>query len=411
MGKRVQRWNLWPWALALLVLACKAKKDPEFETVPADRGRIVAKVTATGTLSALVTVLVGAQVSGRIQTLKADFNTRVRKGDVLAQIDTQLFDAAVEQAKANLLQAQGALAKAQANSVNADLTLKRNTELAERDLVAQADLDTAKANAASARADVVAAQGNIAQAKASLHQAQTNRTYTVIVSPIDGVVISRAVDVGQTVASSLQTPTLFTIAQDLHKMQVDTNVAESDVGKLEPGMPVSFRVDAYPGEVFRGKVRQIRNAATTLQNVVTYDSVIDVANPEEKLRPGMTANVTFVYATREDALRVPNAALRFHPPASVSKEEHHERPDGGAHRWTRGERGPTDQRTIWVLRNEKPVPAEIHIGVSDGSFTEVASGELQEHDLVITDTKGGTPVSTPTGGRLPGMGGGGRRGF
>ncbi|HEY6004768.1 MAG TPA: efflux RND transporter periplasmic adaptor subunit, partial [Anaeromyxobacter sp.] len=284
------------------------------ETARVDRGRIVAKVTATGTLSALVTVQVGSQVSGRIASLEADFNSPVKKGQVIARIDPQLFDAAVEQARANAVAAQGNLAKAKAQALDAQRQLERTRALAERKLVAQADLDTAEAGADAAKASVEAAQGSLEQTRAALHQAQVNLAYTRIVSPTNGVVISRNVDVGQTVAASLQAPTLFVIAEDLSKMQVDTSVAEADVGRLRAGMPATFTVDAFPGEVFRGNVRQVRNAPQTVQNVVTYDAVVDVSNPEQKLKPGMTATATFVYAEKDDVLRVPNAALRFRPP-------------------------------------------------------------------------------------------------
>src|SRR5512133_3066104 len=284
-----------------------------YETQPADRGAVVAKVTATGTLSALVTVQVGSQVSGRLAQVLVDFNSPVKKGQLIARIDPQLFDAAVEQARANLVAANGNLAKSRAQAVDADRQAKRSASLAEQKLVAQADADTAASNADAARAQVAATEGSVSQARAALHQAEVNLAYTKIVSPTDGVVISRNVDVGQTVAASLQAPTIFVIAEDLARMQVDTNVAESDVGKLQSGMDATFTVDAYPGERFRGTVRQIRNAPQTVQNVVTYDAVIDVRNPDLKLRPGMTANVSFVWAQRQDVLRVPNAALRFRP--------------------------------------------------------------------------------------------------
>src|SRR5689334_8590844 len=276
---------------------------PKYETVKADRGRIVARVTATGTLSALVTVQVGSQVSGRISELHADFNSQVKKGQVIAKIDPELFRAAVEQARANYAAAKGNLEKAQAQAVDAQRQFERAKALAERQLIATADRDTAESTAAAAKAQVAASQGRLEQASASLHQAQTNLEYSIIKSPIDGVVISRSVDVGQTVAASLSAPTLFTIADDLKKMQVDTSVAEADVGKLKADMPATFVVDAYPQEKFRGKVRQIRNAPTSVQNVVTYDAVIDVDNPDLKLKPGMTANVTFVFAEKTDVVR------------------------------------------------------------------------------------------------------------
>jgi HlyD family secretion protein len=396
--------RLAPFLLVVLLIGCKKTPPVEYDTSNVDRGRLVAKVTATGTLSALVTVLVGAQVSGRVQELKVDFNSPVKKGQVLARIDPLLFQAAVEQSRANLAAAQGNLAKAQADATNAQLQLTRTRALAEKNLVAPADLDTARAAGDSTKALVEAAKGNLAQARASLNQAETNLTYTTIYSPIDGVVISRAVDVGQTVAAALQAPTLFTIAQDLHRMQVDTSVAESDVGKLNADMPASFRVDAHPGLTFRGKVRQIRNAPQTVQNVVTYDAVIDVDNPEEKLRPGMTANVTFVYASRDNALRIPNPALRFRPAITPVDGG----TGGGGRPAHQGPRENSDERVVWVLRNNTPTPVRVQLGVTDGSFTEVLSGELKEGDPVITESRGGA-TGAPPGGARPGGGVGGMR--
>jgi HlyD family secretion protein len=397
-----------------------------FETARAERGRIVAKVTATGTLSALVTVQVGSQVSGRVQALYADFNSPVKKGQRIARIDPQLFEAAVEQARANHLAAQGNLTKARAQAVDARRQLERTRALAEKKLVAQADLDTAEANAQVAAAQVEAANGSVLQTRAALHQAEVNLAFTDIVSPTSGVVISRNVDVGQTVAASLQAPTLFVIAEDLAKMQVNTSVAEADVGRLRDGMEASFTVDAYPSEVFHGTVRQIRNAPQTVQNVVTYDAVVDVENPELKLRPGMTANVTFVYAEKDDVLKVPNAALRFRPPpemlaqavpsgggtagpgagAAGAGQTGASRPAGAAApsnagagagpgaapaagNAARGGRAePPDRRTLWLLRGGSPVQVRIRSGISDGSSTEVVEGEVEPGDAVVVDAVG-----------------------
>jgi HlyD family secretion protein len=419
-----------------------------YETQPAERGAVVAKVTATGTLSALVTVQVGSQVSGRLAEVLVDYNSPVKKGQLIARIDPQLFDAAVEQARANLIAARGNLAKARAQAVDADRQAKRSQALAEQKLVAEADRDTAQANAEAARAQVEASDGAVAQAEAALHQARVNLAYTRIISPTDGVVISRNVDVGQTVAASLQAPTLFVIAEDLSRMQVDTNVAEADVGKLEAGMVTAFTVDAYPGERFEGRVRQIRNAPQTVQNVVTYDAVIDVPNPDLKLRPGMTANVSFVYAQRGDVLRVPNAALRFRPTRDMLAAMHLAAPGGrgggarggGAEaagpaagaapgdgapqpvstagataapgqRGTAGNgaRGAPErmgreapgQRTVYVLRVGQPAAVQVRAGVSDGTVTEVLSGDLREGDACIVDVAGGAARQ----GGLPGPGG------
>jgi HlyD family secretion protein len=438
-------------AVAVLVAAALAwrwragsGKAPAMETARVDRGRIVAKVTATGTLSALVTVQVGSQVSGRIAAIDVDFNSPVKKGQVIARIDPQLFDASVEQARANQVAAQGNLAKAKAQALDADRQLERARSLAERKLVAAADLDTAQAGADAARASVQAAEGTVAQARAALHQAEVNLAYTRIVSPTNGVVISRNVDVGQTVAASLQAPTLFVIAEDLAKMQVDTSVAEADVGRLRGGMSASFTVDAFPGDVFRGAVRQVRNAPQTVQNVVTYDAVVDVDNPDQKLKPGMTATVTFVYAEKDDVLRVPNAALRFRPPpgfggdrkgsagprgasgltgradaaepagpggeaarggAEGARAGGEAGPAGGAEAGRRPQ-GESQGRMVWVVRDERATAVRIRLGISDGTVTEVVSGDLREGDAVVTDVAGAP--SAPQGGGFPG--GGGRRG-
>jgi len=384
-----------------------AHKEPDirFETVKVDRGRIVAKVTATGTLSALVTVQVGSQVSGRLQEIKVDFNSPVKKGQVIAKIDPQLFLAALEQARANLLAAQSNLAKAKVQALEADRQYERSQALGERKLLAPADLQTAEANAGVAHAQIDAASASLAQAKASLHQAEVNLAYTTIVSPIDGTVVSRNVDVGQTVAASFQAPVLFVLAEDLRKMQVDTSVAEADVGRLKPGMPASFAVDAYPGKRFQGTIRQIRNAPQTVQNIVTYDAVIDVANPELELKPGMTANVTFVYAEKDQVLRVPSSALRFRPaPDLMTRAGASATPAASTGRPRGGRREVSNQRTVWVLRNNQPASVTITTGVSDGTVAELVQGELKEGDQLVTDVSGAAvgSSSTPGPGRPPG---------
>lgn len=368
-----------------------------YKTATVERGRVAARVTASGTLSPLVNVQVGSQVSGRIAELFVDFNSPVKKGQVLAKLDPQLFQAAVDHAKANHSAAMGQLAKAQANATNAKKNLERMRELAARKLIAEAELDIAEAQAISAEADVQAAKGAVEQTRASLKQAQVNLGYTTIVSPVDGVVISRNVDVGQTVAASLQAPVLFEIAEDLARMQVNTSVAEADVGKLRPGMTATFTVDAYPQETFRGVVRQIRNAPTTVQNVVTYDAVIDVENPELKLLPGMTANVTFLYAQKNDAVLVPNAALRFRPPDEVlqaslppgasSAQAAPAAAPAGQGRQGRGERtrAVSNKREVWVLRGEKLEKVAVTTGITDGTVTEIVEGEIQPGDAVVIE--------------------------
>jgi HlyD family secretion protein len=429
------------WGVLVLVLALaggtaywlkrrSAKPKVQWETTAVDRGRITARVTATGTLSALVTVQVGSQVSGSILKLYADFNSTVKKGQVVAKIDPRLFQATLENARANYAQAKATLHKDEVQAQFAGRQFQRQGNLAKAKLIAPSDFDTAESNAGSTLAQVEADRANVKQAMAVLHLAEVNLALTNIISPTDGTVISRNVDVGQTVAASLQAPVLFVIAEDLRKMQVDTSVAEADVGKLRAGMGATFSVDAFPGEPFKGTVRQIRNAATTVQNVVTYDAVIDVDNSDLKLRPGMTANVTFVFANKDDVLRVTNAALRFRPSPELSSALKLEVPQGrrsdGAAGGPAGSGGPTraggtakgteapERRTVWVLRNDVPSPVRIKTGTTDGSKTEVVDGPLQAGDVVISDATLPAGFKPATTGMLPGAGpppGGPRRGF
>lgn len=372
---------------------------PSFLTATVARGDIVSRVTATGTLSALVTVQVGTQVSGRIASLSADFNSTVKKGDVLAKLDPELFTAALSQANANERAAQANVTKAKAQALESQRAFQRTQELSKKDFVARAELDTAEAAYEVAKASIEAAEAALAQARAQRQQAQVNLAYTTVTSPIDGTIISRAVDVGQTVAASLQSPTLFTIAENLSRMQVDTSVAEADVGKLKEGAEASFTVDAFPNKRFVGKVRQIRYAATVVSNVVTYPAIIDVENPELLLRPGMTANVTFVTQEALDVVRVPNAALRFklEPPPNAK------RLDGVPPL-------PPGARAVTVLRDGRPERVAVVTGITDGSFTEVVNG-LNDGDVVVTDKQGattGTSGAGRAGGGPPGPPGMGR---
>jgi HlyD family secretion protein len=306
---------------------------PEIQvnTAPVTRGEIVDTVAATGTLQAVNTVQVGSQVSGNISYLGADFNSIVKKGQVVARLDPSLFDAQLQQARANLSQSRANLAKSQSDLERSKVMLTdaqqkytRAKELAAKSLLPQSDLDAAKiavdsaqATLQSAQATVSQSQAAVSQSDASVNQNQVNRDHTVIEAPIDGIIIQRSVDVGQTVAASMQAPTLFVIAADLTKMQVNANIDESDVGRIRPGQHVTFRVDAYPTETFNGAVSQIRLQPVVVSNVTTYGTVIDVPNPQLKLKPGMTANVRVEIAKRADALRLPNGALRFRPTAEV----------------------------------------------------------------------------------------------
>ncbi len=400
--------------LSVLVVctACsQGKGAPKYETAKVDRGSVTSKVTATGTLSALVTVQVGSQVSGRIAELNVDFNSVVKKGQVLAKIDPQVYQAALEQAQANLTVAEGNLEKAKVQLSEAERVAARQKALFEKQLIAQADAETAESNAAAARAQVTVANGSLSQARAAKRQAEVNLAYTTISSPISGLVISRAVELGQTVAASLSAPTLFVIAEDLSRMQVDTSVSEADVGRLTEGMEATFRVDAYPTERFKGRLRQVRNAATTVQNVVTYDGVLDVENPEGRLKPGMTANVTFTAAQKTDVVRVPNAALRFRvPPELLALLQS---ADAGVKPRAFNREGSADQRSVWRLIDGVPEQVMVRVGLTDGTVTELVDGDLHEGDLLVTDVSGlaqktGAPSSNPFGG--PGQGGGMRRG-
>jgi HlyD family secretion protein len=368
--------------IVLILLAAGAflffnnkENGPKFRTEKVGKGDIKATVTATGTMNAVVTVLVGTQVSGTIKTLYVDFNSPVKKGQILAQIDPATFQAQVEQASANVLLAKANVQKSEAALVDAKRTMERNRVLFARNFIARSDFDTAETNHQSAAAQLSASKAQVGQAKAALDFADTNLRYAKIVSPVDGTVISRNVDVGQTVAASFQTPTLFNIAQDLTKMQIDTNVDEADIGKIKVDQPVEFTVDAYADITFKGKVSEVRSAPTTVQNVVTYDVVVKVDNPDLKLKPGMTANVSIILADKKGILRIPNAALRFRP-----AEKGTERGKGAL-----AQKGPG----VWVLENKRPKRTDIATGISDGNYTEIISGDLKEGIDVIVEATGG----------------------
>ena len=317
-------------AVAVAIFAAfqfKGNDKPQYFTTKVDRGDIRAVVEATGTINAVTMVQVGSQVSGTISRLYVDFNSRVKKGEVVAQIDPSLFEGTLLQAKAdyanaqaNLVASQANLEKAKATAIQTKADYERTAALTKEGVMSQQQLDLAKANADTAIASVGAGEAQVTQAAAQAQQkkaavtvAQTNLDYTTIHAPIDGTVIARNVDVGQTVAASLQAPTLFTIAQDLTKMQVYASTDESDVGMIRTGQVVSFKVDAYPKDTFTGRVSQIRLNATTVQNVVTYNTIVDFDNPGMKLFPGMTAYITIPVATAKNAVRVPNGALRYKP--------------------------------------------------------------------------------------------------
>ena len=450
-------------AIALLAaFKFKGSDKPQYFTTKVDRSDIRDVVEATGTINAVTTVQVGSQVSGTISHLAADFNSRVKKGQVIAQIDPSLFEGTLLQAKADLANAQANLAASKANAEKARATAvqtkadyERTQGLTKEGVMSQQQLDLAKANADTAQAAVSAAEAQVIQAAAQVKQkeaavtvAQTNLNYTTIHAPIEGTVIARNVDVGQTVAASLQAPTLFTIAQDLTKMQVYASTDESDVGMIRPGQTVTFKVDAYPKDTFTGRVSQVRMNATTVQNVVTYNTVIDFDNPDTKLFPGMTAYITIPVATAKNVQRVPNGALRYKPDMKAEdiralykkyglqggeqtrastegpgaggasgkqwRSQSQDSRGGGGDTGSGGDTGHGDAAqtrvprldvaVVWKLRSDKTLePVRIRTGITDHTVTEVTqvlNGDLKDGDQLVTGA-----MTATSGSRPPGMGG------
>jgi HlyD family secretion protein len=435
----------------LAAFKLKGGEKTEYYTTAVDRGDIHQLVEATGTINAVTTVQVGSQVSGTISQLFVDFNSRVKKGQVVAQIDPALFQANLLQAQAdaanaqaNLIAAQANLEKAKATALQAHTEYERTVSLAKQGVLSQQQLDLAKATTDTSDAAVSASQAQVTQAAAQVQQkdaavklAQTNLNYTTIHAPIDGTVIARSVDVGQTVAASLQAPTLFTIAQDLTKMQVYAATDESDVGMIKTGQVVTFKVDAFPKDTFTGKVSQVRMNATTVQNVVTYNTIIDFDNPELKLFPGMTAYISIPVASAHDVLRVPNGALRYKPDLTaeqvralyrqyglISGDQQGQQSNastGNGEKRAGGQRGSGDgqgggaQRTpridvsvVWKIHPDKTLePVRVRTGITDHTITEVAQvlkGNLNAGDQLVT----GATTASASGGRPPGLGGGPR---
>lgn len=360
----------------------------EYQTATVTRGVLTQVVTATGTLNPVTNVTVGSQISGIIEKIYVDFNSRVTAGQVVAQLDPATFEA-------NVASAEGELANARANLELATVDYRRAEELFKNRLISQSEYDRAAATRRQAEAAVQIRA-------AALQRAKVDLARCTIYSPVDGIVISRNVDVGQTVAASMSAPTLFIIANDLTKMQINAAVAEADVGGVQPGQEVEFTVDAFPFRTFRGRVTQVRNSPVTVQNVVTYDTIVEVNNDDLRLKPGMTANVSIVVARREDALRVPNAALRFRPPEHAGNRtnapattnaalaagggrrpgEGGGRPGGGGGGRGRAERSP--MRTVYLLGADgQPTPVQIKIGISDGLMTEAVEG-LEEGAVLVT---------------------------
>src|SRR5438046_3778315 len=354
--------------IAFVVRHLRTDGAATYQTANVTRGPITQAVTATGTLNPVVNVQVGSQVSGNISKLFADFNSQVKAGQVVAQIDPALFQATVTQAEGDLASAQAALELARLNA-------KRTQDLFTRKTSSQADLDQAIASLHQAEANVKIKQGALDKAKADLE-------HCTITSPIDGVVISRSVDVGQTVAASLQAPIIFQIANDLTKMQIDSNLAEAGVGAVSVDQDVDFTVDAFPTRTFHGKVVQVRNAPITVQNVVTYDTVIGVSNPDLKLKPGMTANVSIIIAHKDNVLQLKNAALRFRPPEAAASAQPRSTSSPNSQRPPAARERKPD-RTVYVLSYGRPKAVQIKTGISDGIVTEVTEG-LKEGDRVVT---------------------------
>jgi HlyD family secretion protein len=416
-SNKMRRWK-WPVIVVAGVVVLglggwywKQHKDGavQYQTVNVSRGDLTQLVTATGQLNPVTNITVGCQISGTLAKIYVDYNSPVTNGQLVAQIDPSTYQANVQLANADVANAKAALELARVNA-------QRAKELLDSKLIPQSDYDTATANLHQAEAMLLSKQ-------ASLSRAQVDFDRCTIYSPVDGVVISRSVDVGQTVAASLNAPTLFVIANDLTKMQIDANVAEADIGGVEESQSVDFTVDAFPNRTFHGKVMQVRNSPITVQNVVTYDTVIAVNNPDLKLRPGMTANVSIVVAERENALRIPNAALRFRPPDAVA-----EKTDATAQPRVQGQRpGATAQagggasgagganrkrdrrsaRSVYVLpaKADKPQSVQIKTGITDGVFTEIVEG-LNEGDRVVTSSTALQAKPVQTGGPF---GGGPRR--
>ena len=335
-----------------------------YKTALTDRGDITQKVSANGTLNPVVLVNVGTQVSGTISELRVDYNDHVTKGQVLARLDPSLLTAQLRQSEANLASAEADFRLAESNA-------ERTRKMFAQGMVSQAALDQSLQALAATSAKVEAA-------RAQTRRDQTNVNYTVIRSPVAGVVVARDVDLGQTVAASFQTPTLFKIAQDLKRMQIDTSVAEADIGGIRVDQDTNFTVDAFPGREFSGKVRQVRLNPTIVQNVVTYNVVIAVDNPEGKLMPGMTAYAHIIVSHKADVLRIPNAALRFHPVAATLDDDTPVRPRA---------RNGNDGQKVYRLESGKPAAVEVVTGITDGRHTEIVSGKLQAGDPLVTSDR------------------------
>jgi len=391
------------------------KAPVRYRSAAVERGSVISLVTATGTINPVVSVQVGTQVSGMIKSLHADFNSVVKAGDIVAVIDPESFKARRDQAASNLEMSKANVARSKTDLAQRKRELDRVKSLVAQQYVSQNDVDVAATNFQAAEAQVNVAVAQVKQAEAALNAAELDLKYTVIRSPVNGIVVARNVEVGQTIAASFATPNLFLIALDLTKMQVDTNVSESDIGGISEGKEATFTVDAYPGYQFSGTIRQVRLAPINVQNVVTYNVVVAVDNQDLRLKPGMTANVSMVVAQRDSVLKVPNASLRFTPPTAgqADRPTHGGKPTkakgaeqpGGAGRGTM-----PSTRTVWKQGPAGELePIRVQTGISDGLATEVLSEELSEGALIVVGIE--RPKSDRSGSDLPpGFGSGGQRG-
>ena len=360
---------------------------PDVETQPASRGRILRAVSASGTLEAVTTVQVGSQVSGVVESLHADFNSIVKKGQLLARLDQSLYRSAIEQAEANLVRAEADHERSRLALADAEVKLARARGLAERQLIPANELDAAMVTAATAAAQVRSSEAGVTQARASLRQAQVNLSKTVITSPIDGIVISRNVDEGQTVAASLSAPTIFLIAADLSEMQLNASIDEADLGSITKGQAVTFEVDAYPTDTFTGEVKQVRLSPVISNNVVTYAAIISAPNPALKLLPGMTARLTVEIARADNVVRVPAAALRLRP-----TPEQLDALNGSAEDAVKG------LGRVWLLGENGLTGVNVRTGLTDGTWTELVDPPFAEGARIVTRITATTAASTPTGG-------------
>ncbi len=362
----------------------KADKSPKYELSKVEKRTITEVVEASGTINPVNTVSIGTQVSGIIKEIYVDYNSKVKKGQILAQIDTSLFQAQVDQAQGQLNSAKANYEKARSMLVYDKANYLRYKNLYKKRYVSKDELDLAEANYKAEVANVNAMKASIAQYSATLRNNLTNLKYTRIISPVDGVVVSREVDVGQTVAASFQTPTLFLVAQDLTKMQIDVSVSEADIGKVKQGQSVEYTLDGYPNEIFNGKVSQVRLDSTTTSNVVTYTVVVTVNNDNGILKPGMSANVSIITSRKEDALCVDNAAMRFTPIEITGGKKFKE-------------------QGIWLLRDNKPVRVKIKTGITDSDYTEIITQEIQEGEDVIVGSVQDSSKKKSNAPKPPGM--------